>query len=75
METQQHRDKTCYITVCVPIVTHCADVEGTGEESEEKYNPALLGLCVVPGHIKKKSKEWKNKECLLNSIHDNENLD
>jgi hypothetical protein len=53
METEQHRDKTCYITICVLIVTHCSDVEGTGEESEEKYNPALLELCVVTGHIKK----------------------
>jgi hypothetical protein len=34
----------------------------------------LLELCVVTGHIKK-SREWKNKEYLLNSIHDNENLD
>ena len=56
-------------------MTHSSDVEGTGEESEEKYNPALLALCVVHGHNKKKSKEWKNKECLLNTIHDNENPD
>jgi len=42
-------------------VTHSSDVEGTGEESEEKYNPALLALCVVHGHIKKSQKDGRIK--------------
>jgi hypothetical protein len=54
-------------------VTHCFDVEGKGEESEEKYNPALSALCVVPGTLK--TGKRMERECLLNNIHDNENLD
>ena len=49
-------------------MTHCSDIEGIGEDSEKKYNPELSALHTVPGYIKR-SIEWKEKVCLLNSIH------